>query len=76
MNVSRLIWGIVCLAVAGLLGKPLRTPFALTAAILGGLCALVGKLAGSDLLVAGSFAFGAAVFAADRIVILIRRGKS
>jgi SSS family solute:Na+ symporter len=68
--------GLFVPILAGLLGKPLRTPFALTAAILGGLCALAGKLVGSDLLVAGSFAFGAAVFAADRIVILLGRGKS
>jgi SSS family solute:Na+ symporter len=68
--------GLFVPILAGLLGKPLRTSFALTAAVLGGLCALAGKLAGSDLLVAGSFAVAAAVLAADRIVILLGRGKS
>ena len=68
--------GLFVPILAGLLGIPLRTPFALAAAVLGGLCALAGKLAGSDLLVAGSFAIGAAVFAADRAVILLEHRGS
>ncbi len=65
--------GLFVPILAGLLGKPLRSSSALAAAILGGLCALAGKLAGSDLLVAGSFAIGLAVFASDRVVTLIER---
>jgi SSS family solute:Na+ symporter len=68
--------GLFVPILAGLLGKPLRTPFALTAAILGGLCALAGKLAGSDLLVAGGFLIGLAVAAADRTLILLEHRGS
>lgn len=64
--------GLFVPILAGLLGKPLRTSSAIAAAILGGFCALAGKLAGSDLLVAGGFAIGAAVFAADRVALLLK----
>jgi hypothetical protein len=60
--------GLFVPILAGLLGKPLRPPLAVTAAILGGLCALAGKLAQSDLLVSGSFATGMLIFAADRVI--------
>jgi SSS family solute:Na+ symporter len=59
--------GLFVPILTGLVGKPMRSPAVLIAAILGGSCALVGKLAGSDLLVAGSFAGGLVVAAVDRI---------
>ena len=68
--------GLFVPILAALLGKPLRSSSALAAAVLGGLCALAGKLAGRDLLVAGSFAVGAAIFAADRVIFLLERRRS
>jgi SSS family solute:Na+ symporter len=59
--------GLFVPILAGLAGKPLRPPLALATAILGGLCALAGKVAGRDLLVAGSFAVGLVIFTADRV---------
>ena len=68
--------GLFVPILAGLLGKPLRASLAITAAILGGLCALAGKLAGSDLLVAGSFAIGLTVLVSDRVVALLKHRRS
>jgi SSS family solute:Na+ symporter len=60
--------GLFVPVLAALLGRPMRRRPALAASILGGLCALGGRLLQSDLLVAGGFAVGLAVFAADRIL--------
>jgi len=68
--------GLFVPILAGLLGKPLRTPFALGAAIFGGLCALTGKLLESDLLVAAGFAGAAMIFAVDRLVAAYKRRGS
>jgi SSS family solute:Na+ symporter len=68
--------GLFVPILAGLFGKPLRASLAIAAAILGGLCALIGKLVGSDLLVAGSFAIGLAVLGADRIAVFLRRRRT
>jgi SSS family solute:Na+ symporter len=68
--------GLFVPILAGLLGRPLRRSFAITAAVLGGLCALAGKLAGRDLLIAGAFAITLTVFAADRFVMLLERRRS
>jgi SSS family solute:Na+ symporter len=68
--------GLFVPVLAGLLGKPLRRSFALTAVISGGLCALAGKLVQSDLLVSGSFAIGGALFAADRVAAVLKRRES
>ena len=68
--------GLFVPILAGLSGVPLRTSLAITAAILGGLCALAGKLAGSDLLIAGSFAIGLAFLLCDRIALLLKRRRS
>jgi SSS family solute:Na+ symporter len=65
--------GLFVPILTGMLGKPLRRSFALAAAILGGFCALAGKLVGNDLVVAGSFAIGAVVFAADRVAFVLKR---
>jgi SSS family solute:Na+ symporter len=61
--------GLFVPIVAGLVGKPLRRPAAFSAALLGGGCALAGKLLGSDILVASSFGIGLAVTAVDRFLI-------
>ncbi|UCF97695.1 MAG: sodium:solute symporter family protein [Spirochaetaceae bacterium] len=66
--------GLFVPILAGLLGMPLRRTSALAAAVIGGLCALAGKLLGRDLLVACSFAIGIAVFTVDRILAV--RGLS
>jgi SSS family solute:Na+ symporter len=68
--------GLFVPVLAGLLGKPLRICPAITAAILGGLCALAGKLVGSDLLVAGSFAIGLTVWTADRVAVMLQQRRS
>jgi SSS family solute:Na+ symporter len=59
--------GLFVPILAGLAGKPLRPPLALAAAVVGGLCAVAGKLAGTDLLVAGGFAVGLVIFIGDRV---------
>ena len=68
--------GLFVPILAGLLGKPLRTSLAITAAILGGLCALAGKLTGNDLLVAGSFTIGLTFLACDRAAVALKRRRS
>ncbi len=60
--------GLFVPILAGLLGRPLRRPAALAAACLGGLTALAGKLAGSDILVAVSFFLGFAILLGDRLL--------
>ena len=60
--------GLFIPVLTGLLERPLSRSAALTAAGLGGLCALAGKLLENNLLVAGSFAVGAGVFLVDRLL--------
>jgi len=60
--------GLFVPILAGLLGRPLRAPAALTASLAGGGLALAGKLRGGrtgDLLLAGAFAASVAVWLAD-----------
>jgi SSS family solute:Na+ symporter len=68
--------GLFVPILAGLLGTPMRTSLAIAAAILGGACALAGKLAGSDLLVAGSIAIGLILLICDLFAVAFKRRRS
>jgi SSS family solute:Na+ symporter len=68
--------GLFVPILAALLGQPLHRSLALAATALGGLCALTGKLLGSDLLVASSFAIGLVLLVADRFVFRLFREKN
>ena len=54
--------------LAGLVGRPLRSPAAIAAAFSGGALALAGKLLGRDWLLAAGFAVALALWLADRLL--------
>jgi SSS family solute:Na+ symporter len=54
--------------LAGLAGRPLRSPAAIAAAFSGGTLALAGKLLGRDWLLASGFAVALALWLADRLL--------
>ena len=60
--------GLFVPILAGLVGRPLRAPAAIAAALAGGSLALAGKLSGRDVLVAAGFAVSLLLWLADRLV--------
>jgi SSS family solute:Na+ symporter len=60
--------GLAVPILAGLVGKPMRTPAAIGSAFAGGALALAGKLTARDPLIAAGFAVALAVWLADRLL--------
>jgi hypothetical protein len=60
--------GLFVPILAGLVGRPLRAPAALAAALGGGSLALAGKLLGRDALIAAGFGLALAVWLADSLL--------
>jgi SSS family solute:Na+ symporter len=65
--------GLFVPVLAGLVGRPLRAPAAVTAALAGGSLALAGKLLARDWLVAVGFGFSLVLWLADRLASRRRR---
>jgi SSS family solute:Na+ symporter len=60
--------GLFVPILAGLVGRPLRAPAAIAAALAGGSLALAGRLLGRDYLIAAGFAVSLILWLADRLV--------